>query len=113
MAAGGAAAAAIIAARQRRIQDVIDAFRVAGATAPDRARSLDELGVTNLDEANSLLESGALSSGRERGTYYLNEAAVIAIRESRKPVRAIAIVAAIVVLLIGLGFSFYAMGRAP
>lgn len=99
MAGGGAVTAAIIAAKQRRIQEVVDAFRLGEATAPDRARLPEELGVAYYDEANELVAERVLLPGHREGTYYLSEAGYISRRDSRKNRAVIAIVAVVLVLI--------------
>lgn len=103
MAAGGAAAGAIIAARQRRIQEIVDAFRLGDATAPDRARRLEDLGITPDNQTRDLMVEAVLVPGKREGTYYLNEAGMIYRREERKGLKAIIIVT-LIVLAIGLLF---------
>ena len=80
-----AAAVAALAAQEheRRVQEVTDAFRLAGATAPARARSLAELRVDHADAAESLVAARLLQPGSAPDTWYLDEAAVIAQREAR------------------------------
>ena len=82
------------AAAQARAR-VLDAFRLRGATAPDRARPLAELGIGSDDRALApLLVKGVVRAVDERGRpavlgheesriagYYLDEAAWIADRE--------------------------------
>jgi hypothetical protein len=96
---GGAAAAAIIAAKQQRVQSVIDAFRLGEATAPDRARRIEDLGVAYYDEANDLISEHVLLPGPREGTYYLSEAGYIARREGRNSRVVIAIIAVVAVLI--------------
>src|SRR4051812_48429953 len=98
---GGAVVAAAVAARERRIQEVVDAFRIAGATAPDRARSMMELAVPSFDEAELLLQEGIIVPGPREGTFYLSEMAFISRRRTRKSRVKILIVSA-VILLVGL-----------
>ncbi|MES2178190.1 MAG: hypothetical protein V4550_10020 [Gemmatimonadota bacterium] len=101
MGAGGAAVAAIVAAHAKRLQDVIDAFRVADATAPMRARSLQELGVTHESEVEELVSEGVVLSGPRGGTWYLDEATFIANRDATSRVsRHVLVGIAIAVLLI-------------
>jgi hypothetical protein len=97
---GGGAAVAVIAARQRRIQEIVDAFRLADATAADRARSLDTLGLPHNGELQSLIVEGVLMPGAREGTYYLSEIGYIYKREDRRALKAVAIVM-IVMLIIG------------
>ena len=106
---GGAAAGAIIAARQRRIQEVVDAFRLGDATAADRARRPEELGIVQAGEFRDLIVDGVLVPGLREGTYYLSEASMIYRRGERKGLLAIAIVSAIV-LVIG---AFFFLRMAP
>lgn len=101
MAGGGAAAGAIIAAKQRRIQEVVDAFRLGDATAADRARRLEDLGIIASDETRELLVEGVLMPGAREGTYYLSEPGYIYRRNDRRGLKAIVAVMA-VLLVIGL-----------
>ncbi len=80
MAGGGALVAIMVAARAQRLQAVTDAFRVAGATAPERARTLAALGVAQSEEAAELARVGVLVPGPERDSWYLSEVAVVARR---------------------------------
>jgi hypothetical protein len=111
MVGGGGAAAAIIAAKQRRVQEAVDAFRLGDATAPDRARRLEELGLMASDETRDLLVEGVLRPGHIEGTYYLSEPGYIYRRNDRKGLRAIAIISALLVIIGFLVFG-YAVGRA-
>jgi len=95
-----AIAASQAAAAQRR---VLDAFRLAGATAPDRARTPEELGIQPDATFGRLLKMGLLQE-RPRGTFYLDEAAVIAHRD-RRPNRAplvVALVVLVAIMLVGI-----------
>ena len=111
MVAGGGAAGAIIAAKQRRIQEAVDAFRLGDATAPDRARRLEELGLTPSDETRDLLVEGVLRPGQTEGTYYLSEPGYIYRRNDRKTLRVIAIVS-VMAIIIGILVFGLAVGRA-
>ena len=82
MSTGGALVAVMAAARAQRLQDVTDAFRLGDATAPQRARSLEALGVAHAAEAAELADAGVLVPGPAAGTWYLSEAAVVAQRRS-------------------------------
>ncbi len=82
MGGAGAIVAAIAAAHAQRVQEITDAFRVAGATAPDRAQSLAALGVQHTAESEELARAGVLVPGRASGTWYLDEAAVVARRQA-------------------------------
>ena len=83
-AGGGATVAIIAAAKMRRRQEVIDCFRVAGATSPDQARRVEEIGVPHPGEAEELLAAGVIVAGRREGTFYLDEAAYIRHRDGRR-----------------------------
>jgi hypothetical protein len=82
MAGGGALVAIMAAAHAQRVQAVMDAFRLAGATAPERARSLAALGLTHTAEAAELANAGVLVRGPGRDSWYLSEAAVVARRKA-------------------------------
>jgi hypothetical protein len=83
MSAGGALVAIMAAAHARRVQQVTDACRLGHATAPERARSLEALGVGDrAAEAAELARAGVLVPGAAPSTWYLDEAAVIARRRS-------------------------------
>jgi hypothetical protein len=97
----GAAAGAIIAARQRRIQEIVDVFRLGDATAPDRAKRLETLGLSHNSEVQSLIVEGILMPGAHEGTYYLSEIGYIYKRDDRRGFKAIAIVM-LILLVIGI-----------
>jgi hypothetical protein len=97
----GAAVAAIAAARQRRIQEIIDTFRLADATAADRAKSLETLALSHNGELQSLIVEGVLMPGAREGTYYLSEIGYIYKRDDRRALKAVAIVL-IVIAIIGV-----------
>ena len=79
---GGALVAILAAAHAQRLQAVTDAFRIAGATAPERARTLRALGIAHAAEAAELARVGVLVPGPERDSWYLSEAAVVARRNA-------------------------------
>ena len=81
--AGGAVVAAAAAARRQRLERVLDGFRVAGATAPERGRSLANLGLAPSAEVEELMRAGVIVAGDQRSTWYLNEGAYVAFRDSR------------------------------
>jgi len=80
---GGAVVAAAAAAHQRRVRVILDAFRLADATAPERARSLDQLGVVPHAEVDELTRAGVLCPGPHGATWFLSERAYIAHRDAR------------------------------
>jgi hypothetical protein len=98
---GGAVIAAAAAARRRRRREILDGFRIGGATAPERARRVDELGLSDSRELAELVESGVLLQGPRRDSWYLDEAAYVADRDARamRPVRAMVVIAVLMVLL--------------
>ena len=94
---GGAEAAAAIVARERR---TVDAFRRSGATSPVETRSLAELGLYESWVVDRLMNRAVVRRA-EPGTYYLDEESWQAFRRARG--RRV-IIAAVVILLIALGF---------
>ena len=103
--AGGAVVAAAASARRQRLNRVLDGFRVAAATAPERARSLADLGISPSAEVDELMRAGVINAGSQRSTWYLNEAAYIAFRDVRPRMAlrvTLAIVLALLAALVGL-----------
>lgn len=97
--------AAAAAARQRRIQHVYDAFRVAGATAAERACSLEALGLAEGGDVHELERAGVLRRARGGDAWYLDEAAYIVRRDTRgsRSVRLVLVaVIAVVALVLGV-----------
>ncbi len=82
MTGAGAMVAIIAAAQAQRAQEVTDAFRVAGATAPERARSLAALGLRHEAAVDELARAGVLVAGPARDSWWLDEAAVVARRRA-------------------------------
>jgi hypothetical protein len=101
MGGAGGATAAIIAAKQRRIQEVVDAFRLGDATAAGRARRLDDLGVMHDAELQDLIVEGVIVPGATEGTYYLSEPGYIYRRDDRRGIK-VMVVVAIAVLVLGV-----------
>jgi hypothetical protein len=60
----GAGAVIAAAACRRRLTQVLDAFRLAGATAPDRARHLTDVVVGLPAEVDALAGAGAVERRR-------------------------------------------------
>ena len=95
---------------------LVDMFRLRGATAPDRALSLDQLGLSPSDETlTAMIGSGVIRGVDARGrpavigyeenrvaAYYLDESAYIAERDRRKrsETRALLVVFALVLAVI-------------
>jgi len=77
---GAAAAAAIL---RRREQQVIDDFRAAGATSPDRAQSYTAIGLGD-SLAIRRLRNRAVIREAAPATYYLDEEVWAAVRRTRQ-----------------------------
>ena len=108
----GAVVAAAAAAKKKRREHILDVFRVAGATAPERARSLAEIGLAESFELDELMRAGVICSGQQRSTWYLDEASFIALRDTRQgqAVR-IVLVVVLAVLAILAGVLSFGAGR--
>lgn len=89
---------AVHAAQQQEAEAaVLDAFRLAGATAPERAQPLARLNLVHGDAITRLEERGLLrATGRDR--YYLDEAAVVARRTGTSTSTAAWIIGGLLVL---------------
>ena len=110
---GGAVVAAAAAAHRRRINHVLDAFRVAGATAPDRARALDTLVPARSREVDELQRAGVLVASPRGDSWYLDERAYVAWRDAGMSRRARALLLiAVLLLAIGLAIAL-SIQRAP
>jgi hypothetical protein len=74
-------AAVIVAAAAAREQErVLECFRLADATAADRAQTLDRLGLVGNPAVERLFKSGVVLPGPAPHTLYLSEAAYAAYR---------------------------------
>jgi hypothetical protein len=102
---GGAVIAAVAAARARRVRDVLDAFRLADATAPDRARSLDEIGIAAPAEVALLSEAGIVLQDPRTGGWWLSEQAFVAHRDQqpKKAIRLLLVFIAITLVIVAAG----------
>jgi len=111
-------AAAADEARRRQMAEVVEAFRAAGATAPRRARGLDQVLTGHAGEVMQLAEAGVLVTGPEGRRWYLDEAALAAWQEARRrrgqryALTAIAMVLLVAGLLFLLGL-WIAASRHP
>ena len=103
--AGGAVVAAMAAARAQRVRDVMDAFRLADATAPDRALSLDEIGIAAPAEVAMLSEAGIVIQDPRTGGWWLSERAYVAHRDQqpKKAVRTLLVVVLVTLGIVGVG----------
>ena len=72
-------AAAASARRAQAERAIMDAFRLADATHTDRARPLEQIGVTPTDTFDQLRGAGLIREDEPR-RFYLDEAAVVARR---------------------------------
>lgn len=104
--------AAAAAAKRKRRERIVDSFRLADATAPERSRSLAELGLAQEGELDELMRAGVICTGSQKSTWYLDEAAYIALRDSR-PRQALRIVLVVILalLVIVLGVVSFRSGR--
>ncbi|MGZ8378279.1 MAG: hypothetical protein ACXW61_15045 [Gemmatirosa sp.] len=112
-----AAAVAALAAQEhaRRVQEVVDRFRLADATAPERARALADLRVTHVAAAEALAQSGLLVRGSRADTWYLDELAARREAEARAARRrpAAYLVGALLGVLVAGAFVWYIYSQSP
>jgi hypothetical protein len=80
---GGAVIVAIAAKRKREMEKVLDGYRVAGATRPELARSLYELGLEPNNHVDELRVAGVLKPGHVPDSWYLDERAYVGLRDTR------------------------------
>jgi hypothetical protein len=100
-------ASAAAMARQR----VLDAFRISGVTAPERARTLESLGLVRDGAFEQLVKEGIVRPSTGANGFYLDESAVIAHRD-RKPSRAtITVLVAIMVGMLLIALVLVAVAR--
>ena len=97
----GAAVAA--AAMRRREQEVIDDFRAAGATSPDRAQSYTAIGLGDT-LALRRLRNRAVIREAAPGVYYLDEEVWAAVRRTRLRLLTVLIVM-LGILLLGISLG--------
>jgi hypothetical protein len=93
--------------------DLLERFRVADATAADRAVPLTQLGLTSSSLLNRFAQAGVIKpAGRDR--YYLDEVAFATYRRRKGPV-VVAMMVGILMMLLGMGFAIFAASaaRAP
>ena len=93
-------AVVIAAAMRRREQEVIDDFRAAGATSPERSQSYNALGVGE-SLALRRLKNRAVIREAAPGTFYLDEGVLTAVRRTRMRM-ALTLLALMAVLLLGI-----------
>jgi hypothetical protein len=109
---GTAAIAAAAAASAREQERVLECFRLADATAADRAQPLDRLGLVGNQTVEQWFEAGVVLPGAAPHTVYLSEAAYVTYRRSRQN-RAVwaALAAGIVLLAGGLALAVFTSHR--
>ena len=100
----GAVIAAAAAAKRRRTNAILDAFRLAGATVPERAASAEGLGLSGSREFDDLVTNGVIVAGSRAGTWYLSEAAYVEHRDA-PPVRTLRVLALVLLALTILGVA--------
>lgn len=100
----GAVIAAAAAAKRRQTNAILDAFRLAGATAPERAASTESLGLSGSRELDDLVTNGVIVASSQTGTWYMSEAAYVEHRDAR-PARALRVLALVVLALTILGVA--------
>jgi hypothetical protein len=106
---GGAVVAIAASARMRRMQRVVDAFRLADATAPERARSFEEIGIDPRQSiVDDLVRRDVLAPGRKGGTFFVDERGYIAHREQRRRRARLAMVLVVVIALGVMGAGLMA-----
>ncbi|HJP58461.1 MAG TPA: hypothetical protein VJ865_00610 [Gemmatimonadaceae bacterium] len=76
-------AAAVAAILRKREQDVIDDFRAAGATSPDRAQSYTAIGLGDSLAIKRLRNRAVIREGAP-GQYYLDEEVWAAVIRTRR-----------------------------
>jgi len=108
----GAALIAVAGNAARVAEDLLERFRLADATALDRARSLPQLGLS--PDAPGLARFAAAGVIRQTNTdrFFLDEAAYAAYRR-RQPRLAMAIAIAFGLMAIGIAIAAATMVRAP
>ena len=96
-------AAVVAAAMRMREREVIDDFRAAGATSPDRAQSYDALG-RGESLALRRLRNRAVIREASPGVFYLDEEVWAAVRRTRQRM-AMVFIGIMAVLLVGISLG--------
>jgi hypothetical protein len=84
------------------MEDTLERFRVADATAPDRAQSLESLGLQPNAAVNRLAAAGVIVPGTRAGRFYVSEVALAAYKKRQAGRVRIAAAAGFVVALAAL-----------
>jgi hypothetical protein len=105
----GAAAAVIL----RKERDIVNMYRGAGATTPDRAKRPEEIGVHQRLAFERLVRRAVLRD-TGGGAYYLDEQSWQALRSIRHRVAFVmlAIVVALLIVLLATGIVTFGASRA-
>ena len=74
--------AAAAAAHRKRLETVLDSYRLAGATSLDRAQSLSAMGLEPSEWVVELRESGVLKRGPKPESWFLDELASVVRRDA-------------------------------
>ena len=101
-------APAIAAVIRRKEREVVDDFRRGGATAPDAAKSLADLGLEDSWPVRRL-QRRAVIREPQPGVMYLDEEVWAAVRRTRRRV-ALTFGAVMLVLVIGIWIGFFTLG---
>ena len=111
----GATVAVIAAANSARAQaDLLERFRVADATAPDRAQSLSKLGLEGSRFLDRFVSVGVICQApASGGRYYLDEVAYAAYRRRQRNPRLAMVVVAIGLALIAIGAVIFMTSAQP
>jgi len=94
----GAGAVIAAAAVRRREENLLDAFRAAGATSPDRAQSFEAIGVDDSLAIRRLRERAVIREAVP-GVFYLDEEVWTAVRRTRHRLVAVFLAILVIVLL--------------
>ncbi len=98
---------AILAAQAQAERRAFEAFRVAGATSPERARGLEALGIADSVGLRTLIKRGLVREA-EAGLFWLDERAVA---ERSRPPRGLVRMLILVLVVIGLALAAGMMMR--
>jgi len=93
-------AAVVAAAMRMREQEVIDDFRAAGATSPDRAQSYSAAGHGHYIAVRRLRNRAVIREAAP-GVYYLDEEVWAAVRRTRRRLVTV-FISILAILLLGL-----------
>jgi hypothetical protein len=98
-------AAAAIAIMRRREREVVDDFRVAGATSPTTAKSYTAIGLGRSLAVHRLHDRAVIRESAP-GTWYLDEEVWTAVRRTRRRVATV-MLAIVVIVFVGLALGFF------